>query len=198
MTNRSTCCHTQTSLFCLQKTEGGCQADTDNITFCATHKTWNAIYRKGSFQNMALLAVKRTEQSWSPAVSGLPSMSNPDTDTDASCKSKNTKLLFWATTLSFTGSYSNDGVWGENIHMCRIKENSDSLALSSLSNQCFHFNQQPAFLYRRCRVREVNVTKWDAYNLSHACTLYELAPSFTHQLRSDNSLGPRFYLSIRL
>lgn len=58
MTNWSTCCLTQTSLFCLQKTAGIRQANKDNITFRAAHKTWNAIYCEGSFQNMAAPAVR--------------------------------------------------------------------------------------------------------------------------------------------
>lgn len=68
MKNWSTCCLTQTSLFSLE-TVGVCQANKDNITFRVAHKTWNAIYRKGSFQNMAVLAVRGTEQrGWSPPV----------------------------------------------------------------------------------------------------------------------------------
>lgn len=49
MTNWSTCCFTQTSQFCLQRTVGVCQANKDNITFRVAHKTWNAIYRKSLF-----------------------------------------------------------------------------------------------------------------------------------------------------
>lgn len=62
MTNWSTCCLTQTSLRCLQKTVGICQANKENITFSRSTQNWNAIYRKGSFQNMAELAVKGREQ----------------------------------------------------------------------------------------------------------------------------------------
>lgn len=73
MTNWSTCCLTQTSLFCLQKTVGICQANKENITFRVAHKTWNAIYCKGSFQNTAVLAVRGIEQrAWSPPVSSKP------------------------------------------------------------------------------------------------------------------------------
>lgn len=72
-TNWSTCCLIQTSQFCLQKTVGVCQANKDNITFCVAHKTWNAIYCKGSFQNMAVLSVYGTEQrGWSPPVLSQP------------------------------------------------------------------------------------------------------------------------------
>lgn len=73
MTNRSTCRLTQTSLVCLQKTAGIRQANKDNITFRAAHKTWNAIYCEGSFQNMAAPAVRGTaRRGWSPPVTSKP------------------------------------------------------------------------------------------------------------------------------
>lgn len=53
--------HTDISIL-FTETVGVCQANKDNITFRAAHKTWNAIYRKGSFQNMALLAVREKKR----------------------------------------------------------------------------------------------------------------------------------------
>lgn len=60
----------QTSLFCLQETVGICQTNKENITFRAAHKTWNAIYRKGSFQNMAVhhWLTCREQWGWRPPV----------------------------------------------------------------------------------------------------------------------------------
>lgn len=65
-------------------------------------------------------------------------------------------------------------------------------------NPVFPSISSPLFQHECFTDRGVNVIKWDPYILSHACALYEVAQSFTHQLRSDNSPGPRFYLSIGL